>query len=61
MFTFFEVVNFPVWFSHVVYTVSFNLSFDVSLPIKTVEMLPLSNRIQKFLNFAFPLQVFIHP
>ena len=59
--TFFEVVNFPSLVSHIVFTVSFGLIFNVSLPIKIVKLLPLSNRIPKFLNFAFPLRVFIHP
>ena len=47
-FTFFEFVTFLAWVSHVVSTVSFDLSFDVSLPITIVELIPLSNRIQKF-------------
>ena len=61
MFNLFEVVNFPAWFSHIVSTVSSDLSFDVSLSITIVELPPLSNRIQKFLNFAFTLRVFIQP
>ena len=34
--------------------------FKTSLTITTVELHPLSNKIQKFLNFALPLLVFIH-
>ena len=60
-FTFFEVMNFPAWVSHIFFSVSFDLSFDVRLTITIVELLPLSNRIQKFLNYALSLQVFIHP
>ena len=60
-FTFFEVVKFPDWVSHVVITVSFYSSFDISLTITSVEVLPLSNMIQKFLNFALPIRVSIHP
>ena len=58
--TFFEVVNFPVWVSHIVFDAYFDLSFDVILPITIVELLLLSNRIRKFLNFALLLHVFIH-
>ena len=61
MFTFFEVVNFPAWVPHIVCIVSFDLRFEVSLPITIMELLPLSNIVRKFLNFDFPLQVFIQP
>ena len=61
IFTFFEVVNSPAWFSHMVLADSFHLSFDVSLTITMVELLLLSNIIRKFLKFALPLWVFIHP
>ena len=60
-FTFFEVVTFPAWVSHIFFSVPFDLSFDVRLPITIFEMLPLSNRISKFLNFSLPLRVFIQP
>ena len=60
-FTFSEVVNFLAWVSYIVFADYFDLIFDVSLPITIVELILLSNRIRKFLNFAFPLQVFIHP
>ena len=60
-FPFFEVVNFLDWVSHIVFAAYFDLTFDVSLTITIVEMLPLSNIIQKFLNFSLPLHVFIHP
>ena len=60
-FTFFEAANLPDWVSYVVSAVYFDLSFDVSLPITIVELIPLSNRIRKILNFDFPLRVFIQP
>ena len=60
-FTFFEVVNFPAWVSHVFYVGCFGLRFYVILPIIIVELIPRSNRIQKFLNNALPLRVFIQP
>ena len=60
-FTFFEVVNFPAWVFHVVFYDYFVLDFEISLPITIFEMIPLSNSIQKNLNFALPLQVFIQP
>ena len=60
-FTFSEVVNFLAWVSYIVFADYFDLIFDVSLPITIVELIPLSNRIWKFLNFAFPLRVFIYP
>ena len=60
-FTFFEVVNFPDWVSHIVSAVSFVISFDVILPVSTVELLPLFNIIRKFLNYALPLWVFMQP
>ena len=60
-FTFFEVVNFLAWVYHIFFAASFDLNFDVSLTITIVELIPLSNIIRKFLNFAFVLQVFIHP
>ena len=59
MFTLFEAVNVSDWVSHVFSAVSFVLSFDVSLPVTIVELLPLSNIIQKFLNSALPLRVFM--
>ena len=52
-FTFFEVVKFLAWISHVVFYASFVLSFDVSLPIKIAEMLLLSNRIRKHFKLPF--------
>ena len=61
IFTFFEVVNFPDWVYHLFFSASFVLSFDVSLPITTVILIPLSNRIRKFLNFSLPIQVFMQP
>ena len=42
-FTFFEVVNFQAWVSHIIFAVSFDLNFDVSLTITIVELIPLSN------------------
>ena len=60
-FTFFEVMNFPAWFSHIVFAASFALSFYISLPIKNFELLLLFNRIRKFLNYPLPLWVFIQP
>ena len=51
-FTFFEVVNFPAWVSHV-FVFAFYLSFDFSLPITIVELFLMSNRIRKFLNLLF--------
>ena len=59
MFTFFEVVNLPAWVSHVVISDLFCLTCDSSLPYFYVELIPLYNIIQKSLNFAFPLRVFI--
>ena len=56
-----EVVNFPVWFSHLVSSVSFVLCFDIASPIKTVEMLPFFNRIRKFSNFPLLLRLLIQP
>ena len=53
MFTFFKVVKFPTWVSHIVIVVSFCLSFDVILPIIIVELLPMSNGIHKLLRFIF--------
>ena len=47
-FTFFGVVNFPAWVSHIVYDACFVLSFDISLPITIVKLLLLSNIIQNF-------------
>ena len=43
--TFFEVAKFSPWVSQLVYSVSFGLSFDVSLLIKIVELILLSNII----------------
>ena len=45
--TFFEVVNFLDWVSRIVSSVSFALSFDVRLLVTIVELIPLSNIIQK--------------
>ena len=61
MFTFFEVVNFLAWFYRIVSAFSFDLIFDVSLPITIVELIPFSNRIYKFLNFSLLLRVLIQP
>ena len=60
-FTLFYFVNFRAWVSHIVFAVSFYLSFDVRLTNIIVEMIPMSNRIWKLSNFAFPLRVFIQP
>ena len=58
-FTSFEGVNFLTLVSYVVVTAYFCLSFDFILPIRFLEPLPFFSRIRKFLNFYFPLQVFI--
>ena len=59
IFTFFEVLNFPDWIYHIVFSVYFYLIFYVSLPITIIELLPLSNRIWKLLNSALLLWVFV--
>ena len=54
------VVIFPACVCHCI-TAYFSIrSFSNRLPIKIVELHPLSNRIRKFLNFTLPLPVFIH-
>ena len=64
--SFFELVNFPAWVSHVVFSVYFYLSFDVSLPITIVELIPLSNIIPKnctclrILHFVCASYIFYH-
>ena len=58
-FNFFEVVNLIAWFSYIVSSVYFVLSFDVSLPVTIVELILLANRIRKFLNFSLLLRVFM--
>ena len=60
-FTFFEVVNFLDCIFHVVFVVLICLSLYVSLTIKIVELIQLSNSIWNFLHSAHPIQVFIHP
>ena len=61
MFIFFEVVNLPSWVSCIVFADYFDLIVDVSLPITTIELLPLSDIIWKLLNFSLPILVFIQP
>ena len=61
MFTFFEVVNFSAWVSHIVLSDSFVLSFDISLPTTIVELILLSNRFHKLFTIYLPLHVLIHP
>ena len=39
----------------------FSSKISISLTIIIVELHTLSNRIRKFLNFALPFGVFIHP
>ena len=56
-----EVVSFPALFYHVVVDEIFFLSCGVNLLIMVVEIIPVSNIIQKLLNFDFPLRVFIQP
>ena len=60
-FILFEVVNLPASVYHIFFVTSFYLRFEVSLPVTIVELLLLPNRIQKFVNFALPLRVFIQP
>ena len=61
IFTFFKAVNFPFWVSQIFFAASFYLSFDIRLPITIFELLPMSNIIRKFFNFALPLRLFIQP
>ena len=60
-FALFRFINFPYWVSHIVITASFCLSFDLILPITIFKLLPLLNRIRKFLRFSFPLPMFTQP
>ena len=59
-FTVLVVVNLPAQVCHVIVLDYLHLSFDVILTIVTVELLPLPDMIQTFLNVTVPLQVFIH-
>ena len=61
MFIFFEVVNFHAWGSNLVIAVSFCLGFDIRLTRTISDLIPLANKISKFLNFACPQRVFIDP
>ena len=55
------IVIFPACMCHCI-TASLSVcSFLTSITITTVELHPRPNGIQKFLNFALPILVFIHP
>ena len=54
------VVIFPVCVLHCI-EAYFYRPFFTSLTITIVELHPLSNKMQKFLNLALPFLVFIHP
>ena len=60
-FTILVVVNFLSWVFHAVVVDSLLLSIDVIFPIPVIELIPMFNTMHNFLNFAFPLQVFIQP
>ena len=59
IFTFLEVVKFPLLISHLVSDISLDLSFEVNLTITIVELILLSNIIRKFLKLDLLIQVFI--
>ena len=55
------VVKLSACFFHIVMEDYLCLCFYVRLFIIIFELVPLYNRIRKFLCFVFSLQVFIHP
>ena len=59
--TFFQVVNLPDRVCHIVSDDYFYLIFGISLPIKIVELILLSDIIRKLLNSDLPLRVFMQP
>ena len=54
------VVIFPACLCHYIGEYFSGSSFFTRLPITIVEVHPLSNKMQTFLNFALPFIVFIH-
>ena len=50
-----------LWVFHIVVEDFLRLSFDIRLFIKIVQLMQLSNKIRKCLNFDFPLRLIIHP
>ena len=55
------VVNFLDWSFHPAVVDFLRLSFEIILFILIIEVLPLSNRNRKLLNFFLPLKVRIQP